>query len=158
MVSVDDDLGWGQIRLPQWGHFQTPNTADNLRIEDLRLALLAESKSGYRLRIDDPGHVTDRSSTFEVVRAMAAAWDSGGTEAVAAVLAAAERLPNDQHLWAVVGELASQLPAADRVAKALTAVQRNAGTIGNLVKRAVTEETVQSAQMRFNWDVEGGAE
>ena len=27
VVSVDDDLGWGQIRLPQWGHFQTPNTA-----------------------------------------------------------------------------------------------------------------------------------
>lgn len=26
MVSVDDDLGWGQIRLPQWSHFQTPNT------------------------------------------------------------------------------------------------------------------------------------
>lgn len=131
--------------------------ADNLRIEDLRLALLAESKSGYRLRIDDPGRINDHSSAFEVVRAMAAAWDAGGTEAVAAVLAAADRLPNDQHVWAVVGELASQLPASDAVAKALAAVQRNTGTIGNLVKRAVVEESARSAQLRINWDLEGGA-
>jgi putative DNA methylase len=81
--------------------------ADNLRIEDLRLALLSETKSGYRLRLDDPGRISDRSSTFEIARAMAAAWDQGGTEAAAAVIAEADRLPNDEHLWAVVGELAS---------------------------------------------------
>jgi len=29
VVSVDDDLGWGQIGVPHWGHFQTPNTEDH---------------------------------------------------------------------------------------------------------------------------------
>jgi putative DNA methylase len=125
--------------------------ADNLRIEDLRLALLSENKSGYRLRLDDPGGISDRSSTFEIARAMAAAWERGGTEAAAAVIAEADRLPNDEHLWAVVGELASQLPAADPVAKSLAAVQRNAGTIGNLVKRTMAEESVKQAQMTLDW-------
>jgi putative DNA methylase len=128
--------------------------ADNLRIEDLRLALLSETKSGYRLRLDDPGRISDRSSTFEIARAMAAAWDRGGTEAAAGVIAEADRLPNDEHLWAVVKELASQLPTADPIAKALAAVQRNAGTIGNLAKRAVAEESVKQAQMTLDWTTE----
>jgi putative DNA methylase len=130
---------------------------DGLRIEDLRIALLAESKSGYRLRLDDPGAVTDRSSTFEVVRAMGAAWESGGSEAVGTVLAAAGRLPNDEHLWAVVGELVSQLPQADGLAKALAAIQRNAGTIANLVKRAAAEQGAQAMQMPLLWNSEGGS-
>ena len=66
---------------------------------------------------------------------MAAAWAKGATEAVATVIAEADRQPTDAHLWAVVGEIVRQLPPSDPVAKALTAVQRNAGTIGTLVQR-----------------------
>ncbi|WP_051878038.1 DUF1156 domain-containing protein [Streptomyces sp. NRRL B-24720] len=113
--------------------------ADNLHLEDLRGALLTESKSGYKLRLDDPSAVSDKSSTFEVVRAMAAAWDQGATEGVAAVVAQSDRQPTDAHLWAVVGEILAQLPPSDTVAKALTAVQRNAGTIANLAHRVATE-------------------
>ncbi|GAX51335.1 DUF1156 domain-containing protein [Streptomyces olivochromogenes] len=113
--------------------------ADNLRLEDLRGALLTESKSGYKLRLDAPSAVNDKSSTFEVVRAMAAAWDQGATEGVAAVVAESDRQPTDAHLWAVVGEILAQLPPSDTVAKALTAVQRNAGTIANLAHHVATE-------------------
>ncbi|WP_435127769.1 DUF1156 domain-containing protein [Actinacidiphila sp. bgisy144] len=112
--------------------------ADNLRLEDLRGALLTESKSGYRLRLDAPDAVGEQSSAFEVVRAMAAAWDQNATEGVAAVLADCERQPTDAHLWAVVGEIVAQLPPSDQVAKALTAVQRNAATITSLAHRAAT--------------------
>jgi adenine-specific DNA methylase len=121
--------------------------ADNLRIEDMRGPLLTETKSGFKLRVDAPDHVTERSSTFEIARAMAAAWNKGATEAVAAVLTAADRPPTDPHLWAVVGELVRQLPSSDPVAKALTAVQRNAGTIGTLVQRVTTEQRANMDQM-----------
>lgn len=110
--------------------------ADNLRLEDLRGPLLTESKAGFRLRLDQPTQISPRSSTFETVRAMAAAWDAGGTEAVAETMATAERNPNDAHLWAVVAEINRQLPDSDQIAKALAAIVRNAGTIGNLVYRA----------------------
>lgn len=114
--------------------------ADNLRLEDLRGALLAESKSGYKLRVDAPDTVSDKSSTFEVVRAMAAAWGPGATEGVAAIVSQCDRQPTDAHLWAVVGEIVAQLPPSDAVAKALTAIQRNAGTIANLVQRVAASE------------------
>lgn len=121
--------------------------ADNLRLEDLRESLLTESKSGYKLRLDAPKAVSPRSSTFEVARSMATAWDTGGTEAVATVIAHADRQPNDAHLWAVVGEINAQLPPSDKVAKALTAVQRNAGTIGNLVHRVAEASIAKDAQL-----------
>ena len=109
--------------------------ADELHIEDLRGALLTESKAGFKLRTDAPTVISVASSTFEVARAVAAAWAAGGTETVATVVAAAEREPTDPQLWAVVGDLVAQLPASDAVAKALTAVQRNAVAIANLVGR-----------------------
>ena len=110
--------------------------ADEIRIEDLRGSLLSESKAGFKLRTDPPdAPVHAYSSTFEVARAVAAAWNDGGTEAVAAVIADAEREPTDQHLWAVIGELVARLPASDPAAKALTAVQRNNVAVANLVAR-----------------------
>lgn len=110
---------------------------DNLRLEELRGALLAESKRGYRLRLDAPATVSGKSSTFEVVRAMAAAWDQGATEAVAAVIVHCDRQPTDAHLWAVVGDIVAQLSASDPVARALTAVQRNTGAISSLAQRVL---------------------
>lgn len=107
--------------------------ADHLRLADLRDQILTESKSGFRLRLDDPGPAHREMSTFEVVRAMAQAWQMGGAESVAEVLAAAGREPSDRHLWAVVSDLASHLPAADDVAKALAGIRRTSGTIGTLV-------------------------
>jgi hypothetical protein len=124
--------------------------ADNLRLEDVRGLLLTESKSGFRLRLDAPATVTGRSSSFEVVRAMAKAWDDGGTEAVARVVANADRTANDAHLWAVVAEIVRQVPASDPVAKALTAVQRNVQTISTMIEYAaiaVAAETDTRAQL-----------
>ncbi|MGD1225785.1 DUF1156 domain-containing protein [Streptomyces krungchingensis] len=135
---------YGRTDVPK-GEARFLAQADNLRLEELRGPLLTESKSGFKLRLDAPSAVSARLSTFEVVRAMAAAWSAGGTEAVAAVMAHADRQPNDAHLWAVVGEINAQLPGSDSVAKALTAVQRNAGTIGNLIHHV--SENTQNTQL-----------
>ena len=107
--------------------------ADELRLDDLRGRILTESAGGFRLRLDDPGQVGPQSSTFEVVRAMAHAWETGGTEAVAAVVATAERDPSDQHLWAVVADLTRQIPSADGLAKALAGIKRVSNTVSTLV-------------------------
>lgn len=107
--------------------------ADELRLDDLRGHILAESAGGFRLRLDDPGQIGPQSSIFEVVRAMAHAWDVGGTEAVAAVVAHAEREPSDQHLWAVVADLTRQIPSADGLAKALAGIKRVSNTVSTIV-------------------------
>ena len=119
---------YGRTDVPK-GEARFLAQVDSLKLEDLRGALLVESKKGFKLRIDAPADLTPRSSSFEVVRAMASAWDVAGTEAVATVLATSERQANDAHVWAVVSEIVRQLPASDPVAKALTAVQRNVSTI-----------------------------
>jgi len=106
--------------------------ADELRLADLRDRILWESEAGFRLRLDNPGPVTPTSSVFEVVRAMAHAWDEGGTEAVADIIGRAGREASDQHLWAVVGDLANHLPASDQIAKALAGTKRTSLTISAL--------------------------
>lgn len=118
--------------------------ADELRLADLRDRILSETKAGFQIRLDDPGAVSTTSSVFEVVRAMAFALEEGGTEAVAEVIAAAGREANDQHLWAVVGDLANHLPASDRIAKALAGIKRTSTMISTLVAN-VKEGEIQGA-------------
>jgi adenine-specific DNA methylase len=118
--------------------------ADELRLDELRGRILAESAAGFRLRLDDPGPVSPGSSTFEVVRAMAHAWEAGGTEAVASIIAAADRQANDQHLWAVVADLARQIPSADNLAKALAGIKRMSNTVATLVGGARETATQMS--------------
>lgn len=144
---------YGRTDVPK-GEARFLAQADNLRLEDMRGALLTETKSGFRLRLDAPSQVTDKSSTFEVARAMADAWDRGATEAVASVLTAADRQPNDAHLWAVVGEIVRQVPPSDAVARALTAVQRNAGTITTLAQRAAADRRDDSDQLALTFSNE----
>jgi hypothetical protein len=110
--------------------------ADELHLTELRERILAESKAGFRLRLDDPGFVTPTSSTFEVVRSMAHAHETGGTEAVATVIALAGREANDQQLWAVVRDLANHLPASDKTAQALAGIIRTSSTISRLAANA----------------------
>lgn len=107
--------------------------ADELRLADLRDRILAESRAGFRLRLDDPGPLTASACVFEVVRGIAHAWDQGGTEAVADLMHLAGREANDQHVWAVVADLASHLPASDKTAKALAGIKRTSSTISTLV-------------------------
>ncbi|MER6425755.1 hypothetical protein [Streptomyces sp. NPDC001137] len=123
--------------------------ADSLNFEEVRTRLLTESNRGFKLRFDPPESVSADSSTFEVARAMAGAWNEGGTETVAGVIAAAEFAANDPHLWAVVGEMVTQLPASDRVAKALTAIQRNANAISSLAQRVAETSMPDSTQLTF---------
>jgi adenine-specific DNA methylase len=114
---------------------------DGLSLDALRGPLLTESRAGFRLRTDAADGLGPASCTFEVARTLAAAWDVGGTDSVAAVIAATERDPSDRHLWAVVKDMAAQLPASDAVAKALAAITRNASTIGSMVNRQATAST-----------------
>jgi putative DNA methylase len=129
----------GRTNVPK-GEARFMAQADNLRLEDVRDALLAESTAGFRLLVTPPTHVGPDSPAFDVARAVAGAFADGGTEAAAMVLARTERAPDDEHLWAVVGELVAQLPPDDGTAKALTAVQRNTSAIQNLAKGIATAQ------------------
>jgi adenine-specific DNA methylase len=102
-------------------HAQT----SQMRIDDIRPSLVVEAKGGLALTLDPPPSVNERSPVIDIVRALAAAWPRGGTEAAAKVMADAVRSPDDSHLWATVAELVRQLPESDKVAMALTACQRN---------------------------------
>jgi adenine-specific DNA methylase len=102
--------------------------SDDLRIDDLRGPILAESRAGFRLRHDAPEPIGPGSSVYEVVRGMAAAWPAGSA-AAAAVIAAADLPPTDPHLWALVDWIAHKLPSPDPVHLALTAIKRNRSTI-----------------------------
>lgn len=117
--------------------------SDDLRLEDLRGPILVESRKGFSLRHDAPERINAASSTYEVVRGLADAWPRG-SDAVGAVLAAAERTPTDAQVWAIVTWLATKLPASDTVAKQLAAVQRNRGTIQAATAAAVTVRKTDS--------------
>jgi putative DNA methylase len=130
---------YGRTNVPK-GEARFMAQADNLRLEDVRDALLAESTAGFRLLVTQPTHVGPNSPAFDVARAIAGAFTDGGTEGAATVLARAERAPDDEHLWAVIGELVAQLPPDDATAKALTAVQRNTSAIKNLAKGIATAQ------------------
>jgi adenine-specific DNA methylase len=121
--------------------------SDGLRLEDMRGPILAETKAGFRLRHDPPEVVTASSSTYEVVRAMAGTWSSGSA-AVGSVLAAAEVLSTDAHLWAVVDWLALKLPASDPVATSLAAIKRNTSSIQAAAGAAVAQATAR--QLTFD--------
>lgn len=130
---------YGRAEVPK-GEARFFAQSDELRIEALRGPILEETKAGYRLRHDQPGKITPASSMYEVVRAMAAAQPSG-TDAVAAVIAAAEIPAADAHLWAVVDWVAAKLPQSDSVAVALAAVKRSSAPIQAAVAAAVERAT-----------------
>jgi putative DNA methylase len=109
--------------------------SEGLRLDQVRDLVLTEVKGAFKLVLDDPGSLSGTSTpVFNVVRAMAAAWDREGSEGVAAALVNAERPADDQHVWAVVGDLVAQLPPSDSVSKALTSVQRNRTAIEDLTR------------------------
>ncbi|MER7196700.1 DNA methyltransferase [Streptomyces sp. CB01635] len=120
---------------------------DSLRLEDVRGDLLAETRKGFRLVLDPPASISPDSAEFDVARALAGAYAVGGTEAASAVLAKWERPVDDEHLWAVIGDLAAQLPPSDAIAKSLVALQRNTSAIKNLA-RGLAGALAQSAPMR----------
>jgi len=126
--------------------------SDDLRLEDLRGPVLAETKKGFHLRHDAPEQITPASSTFEVVRAMASAWDRG-TDAVARVLAAADRIPTDPHVWAIVKWLEMKLPSSDTVAKQLAAILRNQSTVqaATAAVQSATRVAAEPAPTLFNF-------
>jgi putative DNA methylase len=130
---------YGRTNVPK-GEARFMAQADNLRLEDVRDALLVESTAGFRLLVTAPTRLGPDSSAFDVARAVAGAFTGGGTEAAAKVLVVAERAPDDEHVWAVIGELVAQLPQDDATAKALTAVQRNTSAIKNLTKGIATAQ------------------
>ena len=108
---------------------------DNLRLEDLRGGLLAESGSGFRLRLDPPGQYQPRQRRVRCRprpgRRLHRRRDRGSRRRARQV---ADRPADDAHLWAVIGESGRPATAKRRIAKALTAVQRNASVIQNLAQ------------------------
>ena len=135
---------YGRTDVPK-GEARFAAQVDGLNLDELRGPLLTESRAGFRLRTDAADALSPESCTFEVARTMAAAWDAGGTDSVAAVIASAGRDAADRHLWAVVKDMTAQLPSSDVVAMALAAVTRNASTIGSMVKQQTTPGSIQLA-------------
>lgn len=123
--------------------------SSNLRIEQVRDIALAEASAGYKLVLDDPGEVAPDTPVFNVVRAMAAAWQREGSEGVSAVLVRGGRAADDQHVWAVVGDLVTQLPGSDPVAKALTGIQRNRTSIQSVVRSNVALNSDGQGQLKL---------
>lgn len=112
--------------------------SSQLRLDDLRPHVLAESRGGYVLTVDAPPPINERSPAIHVARALAVAWGSGATEDAAGVLVKAQRTPDDAHVWATVAELVRQLPASDKVGVALTACQRNRRAIETTARRGAS--------------------
>jgi hypothetical protein len=121
--------------------------ADNLRIEDIRGNLVSESSTGFRLVLDFPRTLGPDSALFDVARAMVGAYVNSGSDATAEALARSERQPGDEHLWALLGWLANELPPSDPAAKAVAAIIRNGSSIRNASKGiSVARETAVPAQ------------
>lgn len=110
--------------------------SSQMRIDDLRPHILEETKGGFVITLSEPPAISERSPIIHVARAVAAAWPRGATEAVAEVVAASGRTPDDPHLWATIGELVQQLPESDKIAMALTACQRNRRPIETATRHA----------------------
>ncbi len=112
--------------------------ASNQRLEDVRRDILEENTKGYRLADfgefsteADYENLSAASPTVDVVRQMVRSWRAFGGEGVATVLGLAERTTDDPYLWAVVSDLASILPVADRDRKAMESIIRNRRAIGS---------------------------
>jgi putative DNA methylase len=121
--------------------------SEGLRLDQVRELVLSESKGAYKLVLDDPGPLSGTSTpVFNVVRAMAASWEREGSEGAAAVLVNTERAADDQHVWAVVGDVVAQLPPSDPVAKALTAIQRNRVAIQSLARGLSERQSIDEVQ------------
>lgn len=116
--------------------------SDDLRLEDLRGPILAETKAGFRLKHDAPERIVPGSSVFEVVRGMAAAWHAG-SDAVGAVITQADLEPTNPHLWAVVDWVAAKLPGSNTVRVSLDAIKRNQGTIQAVAATAAADTLEQ---------------
>ena len=121
--------------------------ADELDIGDLHGTWLEDSKkAGYRINLGPIADVDRDTPTVGVARALSAAWKQGASDAVAEVLVATERDPDDSHLWAVLQELSTRLPASHAVAKAISDIIRNRKAILSAATATVTRLEEESAQ------------
>lgn len=121
--------------------------AAGMRIDEVRGSLLKEVKGGYAITLDEPPTISDRSPVIHVARALGHHWAAGGTDAAADMLAKSERAPDDQHVWATVGELVRQLPESDTLCKSLTACQRNRSALEKAARLARTATDVSDDQL-----------
>ena len=119
--------------------------SSQMRIEELRPHILEETKGGFSITLAEPPAISERSPVIHVARAIAAEWPRGATEGVGKVIAASGHTPDDQHLWATIGELVRQLPESDKIAMALSACQRNR----NSIEAAARHSAGANRQMKF---------
>lgn len=133
--------------------------AADLEMEDLK-GVLTDSPKGSRLCFakEHKAVLSDTSSVIDVALAMARAWEDG-LQAVAEVLTAAHREPNDPYLWAAVTYLSSKLPPADPDAQAWTGLVRTKTGLGSVargVAQARLHAEKQHDQQRSLFDLESG--
>ncbi len=108
------------------------------------IGVLRAVPKGLRLAFADEVNVAvvHGSPIFDVALSAAAAWQAGSLADAAAVLAASERDPDDQHLWACIHALGKNMPEGDKDGIAWTQMVRvrpNVVTASRSSTRAVQE-------------------
>jgi hypothetical protein len=122
--------------------------ADSISIERIRGHLVTESATGFRLVLDPPTNLGPDSALFDVARAMIGGYIASGSDAAAQALARSERPPDDEHLWALLGWLGTELPPSDPVSKAVAAIIRNGSTIRNASKAFTISRDASSSSVQ----------
>ncbi len=95
------------------------------------------------------GKIDADSAVIDVALALAAA-SAEGLEAMGAVLVAAERNPEDTHLWAAIQFLADRLPDNDPDSVAFTRVLRTKSGIGHAAETVAATNFQEARRQRDN--------
>lgn len=117
------------------------------------IGVLKSVSKGLRLAFADEvnAEVVHGSPIIDVAMAAAAAWQAGSLADAAAVLAASERDPDDQHLWACIHALGKNLPEGDKDGIAWTQMVRvrpNVVSASRSTTRAVQEQERDVEELR----------
>jgi hypothetical protein len=126
----------------------------------------AEGGKGVRLAFGREARrvIDETSSVIDIALAVARAWPDG-LNAVAEVLAAAQRDSEDPHLWAAIRFLSARLPEADPDVQAWNGTVRGKRGVASATLAVVREHSARVAkqkqsddQMRLFEIEEGGGE
>ena len=117
------------------------------------IGVLKSVSKGLRLAFADEVNAegVHGSPIIDVAMSSAAAWQAGSLADAAAVLAASERDPDDQHLWACIHALGKNLPKGDKDGIAWTQMVRvrsNVVSASRSTTRAVEEQERDVEELR----------
>ena len=113
----------------------------------------AEGGKGVRLAFGREARrvIDETSSVIDIALAVARAWPDG-LNAVAEILAAAQRDSEDPHLWAAIRFLSARLPEADPDVQAWNGIVRGKRGVASATLAVVREHSARVAKQRQSDD------